>query len=205
MSYSQPLKDINNAILTNQQIQAAYKKAIESNAGTQNVSYIKAFRSLFYLLDEYSVQDSLDLNIKISDNHFSVDVNGQSILLFEHLLSLYSLGGECEKAWSREGISPELSSAIEKAITPNDATLFLTVLSVFDRMDICVSKGEVYSINKKKWDDADTIPWQVLIHPVEESWDYHADIVLFPKDISSAKDALNYFPWDFVGMYKITK
>ena len=196
MSYSQPLKDINNAILTNQQIQAAYKKAIESNAGTLNVSYIKAFRSLFYLLDEYSVQDSLDLNIKLSNNHFSVVDKRQSILFFEHLLSLYSLGGECEKAWSSEGVSPELSSAIEKAITPNDATLFLTIFSVFDRIDVRVSEGEVYSISRSKWDEGETIPWQVLIHPIEESWDYHADIVLFPKVISSAKDALNHFPWE---------
>ncbi len=195
MNYSQPLKDINNAILTNLQIQTAYKKAIESNAGTQNDSYINAFRSLFYLLDECSVQDCLDLKIQLSGDHFSVVDKGQSIPFFEHLLSLYSLGGECEIAWSSEGLSPELSSAIEKAITPSDATLFLTVLSVFDRMDICVSKGEVYSINKKKWDNADTIPWQVLIHPVEESLDYHTGIVLFPKVISSAKEALNHFPW----------
>ena len=116
MNHSQPLKDINNAILTNQQIQAAYKKAIESNAGTQNDSYINAFRSLFYLLDECSVQDRLDLNIQLSGDHFSVVDKGQSIPFFEHLLSLYSLGGECEIAWNSEGLSPELSSAIEKAI-----------------------------------------------------------------------------------------
>lgn len=220
MGYISLIEQINGIIQSNEEMALGYKRLLNLDGDLLDPSYTNAYSRLFRCLDKLSASKGLKIRIEFESDRIYVYYDGRSIRSVE-FLALYKPILEQIIVDDRLSSSCDISEILSELRNCNDECIILlrSLLAVCKRIDIPVEHDSVFSIyrdqidssedafrkvyyivNGKQFDNYEVLNWRVWVNKVDDYYDFNSSlnslIVLFPNEISKAKQVLSTYPKD---------